>query len=302
MAAAPSQSPSPNSQVEPPPGFASKYANVNGFRMHYVQGGAGPPVVLIHGFPETWSEWRDQLGPLSEEHTVIAVDLRGVGNSEVTQDGYQTAQLAQDVRELLKQLELHNGVQVVGHDIGLWVAYAYGAQWPSEVSRMAVMEAPIPDNSLYNFPAIEADPSTPSVWHFGMFQEPLAEHLIAGRERPFVEDFIGQFLGNKSAFSAADYDFYAQYLRQPGRTAAWLSMYRELREDVRQNEKFRAEGKLPMPILAIGGEASLGTKIADQWRQYAVNVDGQVLRGSGHWVTKEKPQELTAMLRSFLQP
>jgi pimeloyl-ACP methyl ester carboxylesterase len=288
-------------QAEPPPGFQSEYAVVNGFRMHYVKGGKGSPVVLIHGFPQTWAEWRQQMGPLSETHTVIAVDLRGACDSEVTKNGYQKAQMADDVHQLLTQLKLNNGVQVVGHDIGLWVAYAYAAQWPSEVRRVAAMEAPIPDESIYNYPALEANPEAPSAWHFGLFQLPLAEQLIAGHESPFVQGFVGEYLGNKSAFSPADYDFYAHYLTEPGRTTAWMSMYRQLREDVQQNAKFAAEGKLKMPILAIGGQASFGASIADQWRNYAENVDGQVLEGSGHWVTEEKPQEVTALLQSFLQ-
>ncbi|WUD70582.1 alpha/beta hydrolase [Streptomyces sp. NBC_00510] len=288
-------------QAEPPPGFRSKYAEVNGFRMHYVRGGKGSPVVLIHGFPQTWTEWRQQMGPLSKKHTVIAVDLRGMGNSQVTKSGYSTAQLAGDVHQLLKQLKLNNGIEVVGHDVGSSVSYAYAAQWPSEVRRMAVMEAPVPDESFYTIPALEADPNKPSAWHFGLFQLPLAEQLIAGHERAFVKGIVGEYLGqNKSAFTPSDYDFYAHYLKQPGRTTAWMSVYRQFREDIRQNAKFAAEGKLKMPILAIGGSESFGEGIPAQWRKYAVNVEGRVLEGSGHWVTEEKPQELTALLQSFL--
>ncbi|MDX3354914.1 alpha/beta hydrolase [Streptomyces sp. ME01-24h] len=288
-------------QAQPPPGFESKYAEVNGFRMHYVQGGKGSPVVLIHGFPQTWAEWRNQMGPLSKDHTVIAVDLRGMGDSEVTESGYRTEQLAEDVHELLKQLKLNDGVQVVGHDIGLWVSYAYASRWPSEVRRMAVMEAPIPDKSIYTFPALGADADKPSAWHFGMFQLPLAEQLIAGHERAFVEGFIGEYLGkDKSAFTPSDYDFHAELLKRPGRTTAWMNVYRQLREDIRRNAQFAAEGKLTMPVLAIGGSESFGEGIADQWRMYATNVEGRVLEGSGHWVTEEKPQEVTALLRSFL--
>jgi pimeloyl-ACP methyl ester carboxylesterase len=296
------QSPSPYPQSQPPAGFRSEYAEVNGFRMHYMQGGKGSPVVMIHGFPQSWAEWRQQMGPLSRTHTVIAVDLRGTGNSEVTKSGYQAAQLARDVHQLLTQLRLNNGVQVVAHDIGVWVAYDYAAQWPSEVRRMAVMEAPIPDDGVYSFPVLNADPKRPSAWHFGMFQLPLAEQLIAGHESPFVQGFVGEYLGNnKSAFSPADYDFYAHYLKEPGRTTAWMSVYRQLRADVQQNKEFLARGKLKMPILAVGAQGSFGGMIADQWRDYAVNVDGRVLKDSGHFVTEEKPQEVTAMLQSFLQ-
>lgn len=298
--AAPSPSPFPQSQ--PPAGFRSEYAEVNGFRMHYMRGGSGSPVVLIHGFPQTWAQWRQQMGPLSKTHTVIAVDLRGTGNSEVTKSGYDSAQLAKDVHQLLKQLGLNNGVQVVGHDIGVWVAYAYAAQWPSEVRRMAVMEAPIPDDSIYSFPALNADPKKPSPWHFGMFQLPLAEHLIAGHERVFVQDMITEYLaGNKSPFTPSDFDYYAHFLKEPGRTTAWMNVYRQIRANVQQNKEFLGRGKLKMPILAVGAQDSFGGLIADQWREYAANVDGRVLKNSGHFVTEEKPQEVTALLQSFLQ-
>jgi pimeloyl-ACP methyl ester carboxylesterase len=289
-------------QSQPPAGFQSKFAEVNGFRMHYVQGGTGSPVVMIHGFPEEWSEWRQEMGPLSKTHTVIAVDLRGAGESQVTESGYQAAQLAKDVHQLLKQLGLNNGIQIVAHDIGVWVAYNYAAQWPSEVWRMAAFEAPIPDDSVYDSPVLNADPNKPAPWHWGLFQLPLAEHLIAGHERVLVEDMITEYLaGNKSPFTASDYDFYAHYLKEPGRTTAWMSVYRQLRANIQQNKEFLAQGKLKMPILAVGGEDSFGEIIADQWRDYAVNVQGRVLKDSGHFVTEEKPQEVTAMLQSFLQ-
>lgn len=295
-------SPSNYPQSQPPAGFQSKYAEVNGFRMHYVQGGNGSPVVMIHGFPQTWAEWRQQMGPLSGTHTVIAVDLRGTGESQVTKSGYQAVQLAQDVHQLLKQLGLDDGIQVVSHDVGVWVAYAYAAQWPSEVRRMAVMEAPIADGGAYGFPALSPDPKRPSPWHWGMFQMPLAEHLIAGHERVFVEEMITAYLvGNRSPFTPSDFDYYAHFLEEPGRTEAWMSVYREFRTNIQQNKEFLARGKLKMPILAVGAQDSFGGIVVDQWREYAESVDGRVLKNSGHFVTEEKAQEVTAMLQSFLQ-
>jgi len=296
------QSPSPYPQSQLPAGFRSKYAEVNGFRMHYVQGGKGSPVVMIHGFPEDWTEWRQEMSPLSKTHTVIAVDLRGAGESQVTESGYQAAQLAKDVHQLLTQLKLNNGVQVVAHDIGEWVAYAYGAQFRSEVRSMAVMEATIPDESWYHYPVLNADPNKPAAWHFGLFQLPLTEKLIAGHERVLVHDMMLEYVaGDKSPFTASDYDYYAHLLKEPGRTTAWMSVYRGIRADVQQNKEFLAQGKLKMPILAIGGQRSFGSLIPDQWREYAVNVQGRVLKGSGHFVTQERPKEVTAMLQSFLQ-
>jgi pimeloyl-ACP methyl ester carboxylesterase len=289
-------------QSQPPAGFQSKFAEVDGFRMHYVRGGEGSPVVMIHGFPENWSEWRQEMGPLAKNHTVIAVDMRGYGESQVTEGGYDAAQSAKDVHQLLTQLGLNNGVQVVAHDIGEVVAYAYAAQFRSEVRSMAVMEAPIPDESFYHFPVLNADPNQPTAWHFGMFQLPLAEKLIAGHERVFVKDLMLEYVaGDKSPFTASDFDFYAHFLKEPGRLTAMLGAYRAFRTDVQQNKEFLAQGKLTMPILAIGGERSFGSLIADQWREYAVNVQGRVLKGSGHFVNEERPTEVTAMLQSFLQ-
>jgi pimeloyl-ACP methyl ester carboxylesterase len=257
---------------------------------------------MIHGFPEEWSEWRPEMVPLSKTHTVIAVDLRGYGESQVTEGGYDAAQLAKDVHQLLTQLGLNNGVQVVAHDIGEVVAYAYAAQFRSEVRSMAVMEAPIPDESFYHFPVLNADPNQPAPWHFGLFQLPLAERLIAGHERVFVGDLMLEYVaGDKSPFTASDFDFYAHFLKEPGRLTAMLSAYRAFRTDIQQNKEFLAQGKLQMPILAIGGERSFGSLIADQWREYAVNVQGQVLKGSGHFVNEERPTEVTALLQSFLQ-
>ena len=296
------QSPSPYPQSQLPAGFRSKYAEVNGFRMHYVRGGKGSPVVMIHGFPEDWTEWRQEMSPLSKTHTVIAVDLRGAGESQVTESGYQAAQLAKDVHQLLTQLKLNNGVQVVAHDIGEWVAYAYGAQFRSEVRSMAVMEATIPDESWYHYPVLNADPNKPAAWHFGLFQLPLTEKLIAGHERVLVHDMMLEYVaGDKSPFTASDYDYYAHFLKEPGRTTAWMSVYRGIRADVQQNKEFLAQGKLKMPILAIGGQRSFGSLIPDQWREYAVNVQGRVVKNTGHFVPEERPKELTAMLQSFLQ-
>lgn len=293
---------SPYPQAQPPAGFRSEFAEVNGFRMHYVVGGHGSPVVMLHGFPQCWTEWKQQMVPLARNHTVIAVDLRGTCESQVTPGGYNAAQLAADVHQLLRQLGLNQSVQVVAHDIGVWVAYDYAAQWPSEVRSMAAMEAPIPDESVYSYPVLNADPNRPAAWHFGLFQLSLAEKLIAGNERVLVEDMITEYLGgNKTPFTASDYDFYAANLKKPGHTTAWMSVYRGLRTDVRQNEEFQARGKLTMPILAIGGEDSFGAAVPDQWRDYAVNVQGRVLKNSGHFVTEEKPHEVTALLQAFLQ-
>ena len=283
----------------PPAGFVSRFADVDGLSVHYVRGGHGSPVVLIHGWPQTWAEWRAQMPRLARDHTVIAVDLRGTGASGIPARGYDSATMAGDIHGLMQLLGLADGVALVGHDIGLWVAYAYAAQWPHEVSQLAVMEAPIPDQSIYDFPALSPD-GKPSEWHFGLFQEPFAETLVAGHEGALVRGFIGQFLINRSAFSAQEYAYYAGLLRDRRHVHAWFDMYRELRHDVREDATLLARGKLTMPVLAIGGQGALGAKVGQQWRTYATRVDARVLPGSGHWVTEERPALLTKMLSDFL--
>jgi len=283
-----------------PDGFQSKYARVNDFRMHYLRGGSGSPVVLLHGFPQTSAEWEPQLKALAKDHTVIAVDLRGTGNSSVPQEGYDTAQLADDVHELLTQLKLNKDVQIVAHDIGAWIAYPYAAMWPQEVNRMVVMEGPIPDRSLYTFPAFPAEGEL-STWHLGFFQKDFAQDLVRGHERDLVKGFVEQYLAVDGAFDDRDYEFYARYLREPGRFKAWMDMYQALHTDIAQNEKFRKAGLLQMPILAVGGEEALSSAVGTQWQDYASDVERRVMADTGHWLTEERPQEVTTMLLAFLR-
>lgn len=282
-----------------PVGFVSKFAQLRGFKMHYVEGGHGDAVMMIHGFPQTWDEWHDEMPTLAQDHTVIAVDLRGEGQSGVPASGYDASTLAGDIHQLLEQLHVASGVQIVAHDVGLNVAYAYAAQWRTEVRRMAVMEAPVPDADIYKQPVLNPDHS-PTLWHFGLFQLPLAQQLIAGHEMEFTRGFIGEFLHEQSAFTSADYQYYASFLRQPGRLLAWLKVYRALPQDVIQNAGYLKQGKLQMPILAIGAQQSFGTKVGSQWHKYASNVRFVLLPNSGHWVTEEQPVALTRALSSFL--
>ncbi len=283
-----------------PLGYQSNYAWVNGFRMHYLRGGSGSPVVLLHGFPQTSAEWEPQLQALAKNHTVIAVDLRGTGDSSVPETGYDTTQLADDVHTLLAHLNLDKGIQIVAHDIGAWIAYPYAAMWPSEVSRMVVMEGPIPDRSLYTFPAFSPEGEL-STWHLGFFQKDFAQDLVRGHERDLVKGFIEQYLAVDSAFDDGDYEFYARYLREPGRFKAWMDMYQALHTDIAQNEKFRESGPLKMPVLAVGGEEALSSAVGTQWKGYASNVETRVMAGTGHWLTEERPRELTALLLEFLR-
>ncbi len=280
---------------KPPIGFSSRFADVNGIRMHYVRGGKGDPVVLLHGFPQSWYEWKDMLKPLAERHTVIAVDLRGTGQTSAPRTGYDKRTMADDVYDLLRGLDLERGVRIVGHDIGLQVAYAYASAHRAEVRQMAVLEAPIPDEGQYRFPALA--PSGPSQWHFGAFQEKWFERMVLGNQELFVRSFISEFLQQRQAFSRDDFRLYARYLDR-AHLRGWFEIYRAWRRDARVNERLR-ERKLEMPVLAIGGESGLGQAVLDQWPRYATNVQGAIIEDSGHWIPEERPEQLTRRILSF---
>lgn len=287
-------------RAQPPNAFQSHMADVDGLAMHYVVGGSGSPVVLLHGFPEDWTVWRPQMTALAQHHTVIAVDLRGAGASGIPKAGYDFYTMARDVHDLLAKLGLADGVDVVGHDVGMSVAFAYGEQYRSEVNRLVAIEAPVPDDGIYKAPALARQAGEASVWHFGLFQEPLAQQLIAGREVTFVRGFMRPFIGVPGSISASDFRYYGGLIARPGRLLAWLKVYRSLRADARLTKQFARRGKLAFPVLAVGGQRSFGPEVAAQWSKYSSDVRRVVIPKSGHWVPEERPQALTSLLTTFL--
>jgi pimeloyl-ACP methyl ester carboxylesterase len=171
-----------------PPGFTNGYVNTDGIRLHYVQGGHGIPVVLLHGFPENWYAWHKIMPALTLHYQVIALDMRGAGQSDAPPTGYDKATLAKDVHGVVQQLHL-GSINLVGHDIGLMVAYTYAATYPTEVRHLVLMEAPIPDSSIYTFPALSAQ--GPGLWWFGLFNTPrMPQVLMQGREDQFITEFF----------------------------------------------------------------------------------------------------------------
>ncbi|MEV5150258.1 alpha/beta hydrolase [Streptomyces sp. NPDC052727] len=284
----------------PPPGFAEHRAQVNGITVDYVRGGHGPTLVLLHGYPETWYEFRAVLPALARHFTVIAPDLRGAGGSSAPAAGYDKATMAEDLHALLVRLGLQHDINLVGHDIGTMVAYSYAAQHPQDVTRLALTEAPIPDQGVYQFPALT--PGGPGVWNFGFFNvtNGLPEQMIKGRERTWVDLFIRMFAVHRDA--AADPDAvraYARGLSDPAHLRGSLEWFRALGQDVADNAE-RGRTPLPMPVLAVGADHSLGQSVPDQVRRYATHVQGVVLPDSGHWVFEEHPQDMTNLLLQFL--
>ncbi|WP_226584491.1 alpha/beta fold hydrolase [Acuticoccus sediminis] len=268
---------------------------VNGVRLHYVRAGTGDPLVLLHGWPQSWREWRHVIPALASRFTVIAPDLRGFGDSDKPSGGYDKRTVAQDIYELVRQLGFGE-INLVGHDIGMMVAYDYAASHPAEVRRLAVLEAGLPGLGLE---ALQDAATYPQFWHFGFFKAPgVAEALIAGREKMFLTYFIRHLAYDTSAVTDDDLGEYAQRLAAPGGLRGSFEHYRAFAADAVRNREL-AQSKLPMPVLAIGGDHSMRDMVADIMRALADNVRPAVIERSGHWIPEEQPEQLLKAMTDF---
>ena len=279
-----------NAQAEAP---QDKFADVNGVKLHYLVAGKGDPVVLLHGFAETSHMWLPLIAKLSDKHTVIAPDLRGFGQSSTPPDGYTKAVMAQDIHALMKTLK-YDHIQLVGHDIGLMVAYAYAAQYPGEVDRLVLMEAFLPGVGDWNSVFLLRD-----LWHFHFYgKTPLA--LVTGRERIYLEHFWNDFAADPAkSVSEADRRFYANAYAQPGHMKAGMEVFRAFPNDAEDFARF-AKTKLPMPLLVLSGEKAGGPFLIEQGKMVATNVEGVLVKGRGHWLMEEAPGEVIPKLVEFL--
>jgi pimeloyl-ACP methyl ester carboxylesterase len=284
-----------------PQGFSRHTASVDGVGIDYVIGGSGPTLVLLHGYPQTWYEWRHLLPTLAESYTVIAPSLRGAGRSDAPAAGYDKRTLAGDIHGLLVQLGHDSDIRLVGHDIGTMVAYAYAAAHPADVHKLVLSEAPIPDPAIYTFPSLTAQGS--GAWHFGFFNLPngFPEELISGREALWVAKFVDALEVVKGAVTPQDVALYAEYLSEPAHLAANLAWFRTFPQDMADTAESQ-KTPLSMPVLAIGADGSLGDFVATQVKQYATDVTGLVVADSGHWIYEEHPEQMAQTLLDFLGP
>jgi pimeloyl-ACP methyl ester carboxylesterase len=276
-----------------PAGFTEKSAVVNGVRINYKIGGQGPAVVLLHGYTQTSHMWLPLMPLLAKSHTVIAPDLRGAGNSERPQGGYDKKTMAKDIRELVHQLG-YKQVSLVGHDIGLMVVYAYAAQYPAEVSKVVLMDAFLPGVGDWKSVWLMRD-----LWHFHFYGEtPLA--LVKGRERIYFEHFWNDFAADKThSVPEADRQFYAAaYARDDGMRAGF-EYFKNFEQDAKDFAALSTT-KLSMPFLVLTGEKASGTFLIDQAKLVATNVSGNVVQGSGHWLMEEAPVQVIPALVTFL--
>ncbi|MES1159690.1 MAG: alpha/beta hydrolase [Bacteroidota bacterium] len=270
-------------------------------RLHYVEAGSGDKtIVLIHGFPQTWWEWRLVIPELVDAgFRVIAPDYRGAGDSWRPASGYDKRTMASDIHELLKQhLKIDGPVIVAGHDIGLMVAYAYAQEYRDEVSHLVVIDAPLPGTRAFD--NIRSDPR---VWHFAFHTvRDLPELLIAGRERQYLQSFFNYRIYNTSAISNEDLDIFIAAFSAPGAIRAGMEVYRAFDQDVRDNrDSLQKKGRLSIPVLAVGGEISTsGALMEDMMREVAENVTAVRIPHTAHWVVEENPNVFLTELRNFL--
>lgn len=280
------------------PAFAeapqSRFADVNGSRIHYLVAGKGDPVVLLHGYTQTSHMWLPLIDKLSRDHMVIAPDLRGFGQSSLPTGGVTKAEMAQDVHALVASLGLSK-VKVVGHDIGLMVAYAYAAQYRDQVSRIALMDAFLPGVGNWKDVWLLRD-----LWHFHFYGEtPLA--LVKGRERIYFEHFWNDFAADRNhSIPEADRKFYAAAYAREGGMRAGFEVFKAFEKDAADFAGF-AKTPLTIPMLVLTGQRASGPVLIAQAKLVDTNVEGVIVPGVGHWLMEEAPQVVIPKLVDFLK-
>ena len=273
--------------------FVSRNTEIDGVKLHYTTGGHGTALILLHGYAETSRMWTPILPLLGEKFTIIAPDLPGIGDSEIPANGLDMKTAAIRIHALARSLGVEKA-RVVGHDIGLMVAYAYAAQFPAEVEKLVVMDAFLPGVGEW-----EAVYNNPGFWHF-RFNGPTPEALVQGRERMYFEHYWNNFAADKTrSLSEADRKAYAAAYARPGRMRAGWDYFVSFPQAAKDFAQL-SQTKLTMPVLAIGGEKSLGEFLGQQMKLVASDVTVVVLKDTGHWVLEEKPNETTAALQKFL--
>ena len=274
-------------------GIESRFATVNGARIHYLAAGQGAPVLLLHGYAQNGHMWRPLIAELAKANTIIAPDLRGFGQSDKPAGGYDKKTMAQDMHALAVSLG-YQRARIAGHDIGLMVAYAYAAQFPTEVDRIVLMDAFLPGVGDWTKVWLLRD-----LWHFHFYGEtPLK--LVEGRERIYFEHFWNDFAADRNkSVSEADRRLYTQAYAQPGAMRAGFEVFRAFEGDARDFAGF-AKTRLSMPMLVLSGEKAGGQFLIDQGRMVADKVEGIIVGGAGHWLIDEAPDQVIPKLVTFL--
>jgi pimeloyl-ACP methyl ester carboxylesterase len=279
--------------------FTSGYVDTGDLRQHVVTGGQGPPLLLVHGWPQTWYAWRLIMPALARDFTVIAPDQRGCGLSGKPEDGYDTGTLAGDLAALMDALG-HERFAVAGHDTGMWIGYALAAEHPGRVARLAVAETPLPGVTP-SPPLFAPAHLNNALWHFAFNRlASVNDQLVAGRE----EIYFGWQFATKAARPLPEYavrHYIGTLAASPEALHASFAIYRALDTTIAQNQQ-RTTRRLSMPVLGIGGEHSLGEQVADTMKLAADDVQALVIPGCAHWILEEAPEQTLTALTAFLAP
>jgi pimeloyl-ACP methyl ester carboxylesterase len=281
--------------------FTSRFVDVGELRLHAVIGGDGPPLLLIHGWPQTWYAWRMLMPTLAQAFEVIAVDQRGIGVSDKPREGYDVGTLAADLVALMDALG-HEKFAVYGTDTGMPIAHALAADNPERVERLVVSEAFLPGISpplpLFVPPTLNA-----RLWHlmFNQLPSEVNEALVRGREDVFFGAEFAASAGTTKLPDEVVKHYVDTVASDPEALRGSFEFYRAISTSAAQNEE-RKNRRLTMPVLGIGGEESGGENAANAMKLVADDVQTVVLRGSAHWVAEQAPEELTAALTEFLAP
>jgi pimeloyl-ACP methyl ester carboxylesterase len=277
-----------------PPSFHSREVKTDGAEIHVRVGGTGPAVVMLHGFGDTGDMWEPLAAELVRDHTVVVPDLRGMGLSSHPEGGYDKKTQAGDIARVLDILKIDK-VDLVTHDIGNMVGYAFAAQYPDRVTRFVAMDAPLPGIGPW-----EEIIRSPVLWHFN-FRGPDVERLVKGRERIYLDRFWNELSANPKSIDEATRRHYAKLYARSGAMHSAFNQFAAFTQDAADNKAFAAKAKLAMPVLAIGAEKSFGTAMADDFRFVATNVTSVVIPNSGHWLMEEQPTATVAAIRAFLE-
>ena len=277
-----------------PPAFHEMEVTAGDATLHVRIGGQGPAVVMLHGFGDTGDMWAPLAAELVRDHTVVIPDLRGMGLSSRPAGGYDKRNQAADIAAILDKLNIAQAA-LVTHDIGNMVGYAFAAQFPDRVTRWVAMDAPLP--GIGNWEKII---QSPLLWHFN-FRGPDVERLVKDRERIYLDRFWDELSADPKAIDEATREHYAALYAQPGAMHSAFEQFAAFSRDAVDNKAFVANGKLTMPVLAIGAEKSFGTAMADEIRFVALDVTGAVIANSGHWLMEEQPAATVAAITAFLR-
>lgn len=278
--------------IEIPKGFKQESITLPEFKMNVYKGGSGDAVVLIHGMGESALMWEPAMKSLISKYTVIVPDLRGAGLSEAPESGYSKVKMAEDVKALLDHYKISKA-NIVGHDIGLMVAYAFAAKYPDITKKLVVMDAFLPGvgpgDDIYN---------SPDIWHFRFYGKN-AEELVKGREKQYLDHLWTSFSANPKTFPDAKKNYFAKQYAAPGHMRAAMAWFKTFPEDAKDNREL-SKTKLTMPVLSIGGEKAMGNPLAATMKIVAPESKSITYPNVGHWLMEENPAQTVKDLEDFL--